>query len=65
MLSNSVADSNMMVFPQKSTAANYNELNWQPFNETLFSIEMSSKLWFLRSRYLADNFSKMNLSFQR
>lgn len=57
MLNNSVADSNMMAFPQISTGANYSELNWQSFNGTLFSIEiMSSKLWFLSSRYLARYF---------
>lgn len=63
MLSNSVADSNIMVVPQKSTGANYSELNWQSFNATLFSIEiMSSTWWFFRPRYLADIFSKWTYS---
>lgn len=65
MLSNSVADSNMMVVPQKSTDANYSELNWQSFNATLFSIEiMSSTWWFLRPRYLQTFFQKWTYSFK-
>lgn len=35
MLGNSVAHSNMMVFPKKSTGTNYSDLNWQSFNGTL------------------------------